>query len=91
MRALDRALRKQHAVVGKDRDGHAPDMRETTDERGAIKRLELMKLAAVNQPRDDLMDVIRRANVVGDNAVEFVRVIFWRARLACPGAGRGPA
>jgi len=50
-----------------------------------------MKLAAVDKPRDDFMHVIRRAEIVGDDAVEFVHVIFGWARFACPGAGRGPA
>ncbi len=76
MRAFDRAFRKQYAVIGEDRDGHAPDMRKAADQGRAIQRLELMKFAAVDQPRDDFVHVIRRAHVIGDNAVKFFGVVF---------------
>src|SRR3546814_16315509 len=52
MRALDRAFAEQHAIVGKDRDRNAPDMRETADERRPIGRLELVKRAAIADARD---------------------------------------
>jgi hypothetical protein len=36
VRALLRAFAEQHAVVGEDRDRHAPDMGEAADQRAAI-------------------------------------------------------
>ena len=44
MRALDRAFAEQHAVVGEDRDRHAPDVGEAADQRRAVERLELVEL-----------------------------------------------
>ena len=38
--------REQHAVVGQDRDRHAPDMREAADQGRAVERLELVELAS---------------------------------------------
>src|SRR5690606_39260509 len=48
MRALERGFGEQHAVVGEDRHRLAPDMREAADERRTVERLELVKLAAVD-------------------------------------------
>ena len=87
MRALLRAFTEQHAIVGEDGDGQAVDGGEAADQRRAVQRLELVELAAVDQARDHLVDVVRRADVVGDHAVEVVR----RARAgSAPGrfAGR---
>src|SRR3546814_11216564 len=64
MRVLDRALAEQHAVVREDRDGNAPDMREAANQRAAVVRLELVKLAAVNDPREHLVHVIGRADIL---------------------------
>src|SRR3546814_13164554 len=52
MRALDRALAEQHAVVREDRDGNAPDMREAANQRAAVVSLELVQLAAVNSSEE---------------------------------------
>ena len=82
MRALDRAFAEQDAVVGEDRDRHAPDVREAADQRGAVERLELVELAAVDDAGDDLVHVIGRADVLGDDAVQFFRVEVRRARFA---------
>jgi hypothetical protein len=49
MRALQRALAEQDAVVGDDADRHAPDMGEAADQRRAVERLELVELRAVDQ------------------------------------------
>ena len=43
---LTRAFAEQHAVVGEDRDRHAPDVREAADQRRAVERLELVELAS---------------------------------------------
>src|SRR3546814_7260564 len=53
MRALDSAFAGQHAIVSEDRDRDAPDMREAADKRRAICRLELVELAAVEDPPED--------------------------------------
>ena len=82
MRPLHRRFAEQHAVVGEDRDRDAPDMREAADEAGAIERLELVELAAVHQPRDHLMHVIRRAHVLRHDAVEIVGGELGRVRRA---------
>ena len=79
--ALQCGLAEQHAIIGEDRDWHAPDVRKPADEGGAVERLELVELAAVDQPRDDFVDVIGRADVVGDDAVEFVGVVGGGARV----------
>ena len=38
-----RALAEQDAVVGEDRDRHAPDVREAADQGRAVERLELVE------------------------------------------------
>ena len=82
MRALLRALAKQHAIIGKDRDRRPPDMGKAAHQRAAIKRLEFMKLAAIDEPRDYLMHIIGCADIFGDDAVEFLRIIFGRSWFA---------
>ncbi len=57
-------------------------MREATDERGAVKRLELMELAAVHDARDHLAHIIGRANILGDDAIEIARIKFGRLHIA---------
>jgi hypothetical protein len=81
MSALLRAFGEQHAVIGEDRDRHAPDMRKAADERAAIVLLEFVKLAAIDQPRDHLFDIIGRAHIVGDDGVKVISVEFGRARV----------
>ena len=58
VRALQRRFGEQDAVVGDDADRIAPDAREAGDERGAVARLELVELAAVDDARDDLAHVV---------------------------------
>src|SRR3546814_7220487 len=65
MRALLRAFAEQHAVIGQDRYRHAPYMGEAADERGAVKRLELVKFAAVDDAGDDFAHVIGGADEIG--------------------------
>src|SRR3546814_20195355 len=69
MRALDRAFAEQHAIVREDRNRNAPDMREAADERAAVIRLEFVKLAAVDDARDHLADVVGRADILRNDAV----------------------
>ena len=81
MRPLLRAFRKQHAVIGQDRDRHPPDMGEAAYQRAAVLRLEFVEFAAVHQPRDDFVHIVRRADVLGDQGVEILRIEFGRTRL----------
>ena len=81
MGALHRAFGEEDAVIGEDRHRHPPDAGEAADQGGAVKRFELVELAAVDDPADHLVDVIRRADVVGDNAVQLGRVELRRGRL----------
>ena len=64
------------------------------DERRAVLRLELLEAAAVDEPRDDLAHVVRRARVDRHDAEQLGRVVRGRLhRLRAPtgGAGRGPS
>src|ERR1700678_4578028 len=81
MRGLERALRKQNAVVAEDADGNAVTVCEAGDEGRAVERLELVELRAVDQPRDDLAHVELLLEVDRNNSVELARVVF---RLDCP-------
>ena len=74
VRALERRLREEDAVVGDDRHGIAPDVREAAHERVAVERLELGEARAVDDPRDHLAHVERRALVGGDDAGELLGV-----------------
>ena len=70
MRAFERALGKQDAVIGEDADGIAADMREAAHEGRAVELLELVQLAAVNDAGNDVARVIGPAYVVRDDAVD---------------------
>src|SRR5258708_25402014 len=72
MRALERGLREQNAVVGEDRDRMAVHIREARDERRAVKGLELVEIRAVDEARDDLARIERLARIGRDDAVELV-------------------
>ena len=56
-------------------------MREAADQGGAVERLELVELAAVDDPGDDFVDIVGRADVVGHDCVEFLGVVLRRARF----------
>ena len=81
MRGLERALRKQDAVVAEDADRHAVDMREAGDQRRAVERLELVEFRAVDQPRDHLAHVVLLLQIGRHDAVELAGVVFRLARL----------
>ena len=84
VRALERRLREEDAVVGDDRHGIAPDVREAAHERVAVERLELGEARAVDEPRDHLAHVERRALVGRDHARELLGVaggLLGRQRL----------
>ena len=79
--ALERRLAEQHAVVGDDPHGVPVQAREPGHQRGAVLALELVQLAAVDQPRDDLVHVVRGLQVGGHHAVELALVDLGRPAL----------
>src|ERR1700736_5180373 len=84
MRALQRTLAEQDAVVGDDADRIAPDMGETANQGLAVELLEFVELRAVDHARDDVTHIIRLAAVGGDDAVDF---LGRKQRLAAPRPG----
>ena len=44
-----------------------------------------MKLTAIDQPSDHLMNVVRRADIVGNDRIKVFDVILGRARFLDPG------
>ena len=74
MRALQRRLGKQHAVVGDDAHRHAVNPREPGHQRGAVARLEFVEIAAVNNACDDFAHIEWLARVDRNDAVQFARV-----------------
>ena len=89
VRALQRRLREQHAVVGDDPDRVSADAREAAGERRAVERLELVELGGVHEPRDHLADVVRMPRVARHDAVERLRR-HRAARARRAGGGRDP-
>ena len=91
VRALERGLAEQDPVVGQDADRVPVEVGEAADQRRAVERLELVEVAAVDEPRDELVRVVGLAHVGGDDAVDRVRVVRGRLdRLARP-RGRRPS
>ena len=56
-------------------------MRETADERRAVQPLELVELAAVDEPCNDFVHVVGRAAVGWDNGIDVLRWIARRLGL----------
>ncbi len=82
MRAFQRGLRIQDAVVGDDADRVAVNMCKAAYQRRAIKRLELVEFAAIDDTRDDFAHVERLARVGGNDAMQLRCVIQGFARFA---------
>src|SRR6516165_2803967 len=72
VRALQCAFREQDAVIGENADWIAPDPRKTADQRLAVKSLEFVELAAIDETGDDLPHLIRLARVRRDDAVDLL-------------------
>src|SRR3546814_5657384 len=79
MRALQGTLAVQYAVVRQDRHWHAPDAGEAANQGGAVERLELVELRSVDDAADHLVHIVRRAHVVRDDAVKFLRIELRRS------------
>src|ERR1700759_1735372 len=82
MRALQRALAEQDAVIGDDADRITPDMRKAANQRLTIKLLELVEFRTIDQPGNDVPHVERPAAVGGNNTVDFLGRKQRLARLA---------
>ena len=82
MRPLERGFAEQDPVVGQDPHGVALDPGEAGHQRLAVARLELVELAAIDQPRDHLAHVVGEARIARDDAVQLLRIHRWRRRLA---------
>ncbi len=54
------------------------DAREAADDRRAVQRLELVKARSVDEPRDDLVHVVLRPNVLRYEGVEIFRIVCRR-------------
>jgi hypothetical protein len=81
VRALERGLREQDAVVGDQADRIAVEPGEAADQGRAVERLELVELAGIDQTRDDLARVVGLLQVGRHDAVELGRVVERVARL----------
>ena len=90
VRALERRLAEQDAVVGHDADRVAPDVGEAGHQRLAVERLELLEAAAVDDAADDLAHVVRRAGVGGHDVVEGRGVERPAPPARGPPTGAGP-
>ena len=88
MRALQRALAEQDAVVGEDADRIALDVRKAADQRRAVERLELVESRAVDDAGDDVAHIVRLARVGRHDAVDLLGGI---KRLARSRASRDTA
>ena len=64
MRALQRAFRKEDAVIGDDADRIAPDPGEPAHQGLPVELLELVEFAAVDDAGNDLAHLIPRAFVL---------------------------
>ena len=69
------------ADLGEDGDRRTVDMREPGDEGRAIERFELVELGPVDQSRNDLVHVIGRADIFGNDPVQLFRIVNGVARL----------
>ena len=84
MRALQRGLAEQNAVVGDDANRITEDSRETAHERRAIQRFELIETTAIDDARDHFAHIERLARIDRNDAVELFRIVerlFRRSRL----------
>ena len=68
MRALQGRFGNQYAIIGNDPDQYTVDAGKTADQSGAIARLELIEIRAVNQPRNHLVHIIGDAWIGGNHA-----------------------
>ena len=82
VRAFERALAEQDAVVGEDADRVPVEVREAADQRRSVARLELGELGAVDDARDHVAHVVGVARIGRDDAVDRVGRPRRRPRLA---------
>src|SRR5271156_2527813 len=80
VRALERAIVEQNAVVAEDTDLEAPDAGKPANQRGAVGRLIFVKTAAIDQARDDLTDVELDFDVARNDTVKLFWIVVRRLR-----------
>src|SRR5207253_3726122 len=68
---------EQYAIVGNDADRKAHDVRETANQRVAVKRLEFVKPRSVYDSCDDLTHVKGLPDIGRNNSVNLSRVVKW--------------
>lgn len=73
--ALQRRLRVQGTVVGKDANLVVVNGGETTDQRLTVLGLELGKSGTINDSSNDLSDIVGDSQVVTDNTAKLSRVV----------------
>src|SRR5688572_12305556 len=78
VRALERGLGEEDAVVREDAHRTAVNVREPGDERRTVERLELVEFRAVDEAGDDLADVERDFGIGGNDSVE---IFGWIKRI----------
>ena len=74
MAALDGTVVEEDAVVGKDPDAVAEQVCIPAHERRAIGGLVLVEAAAVDEATDDLAHFKGLLDIIGEDAVEVIRV-----------------
>ena len=80
MRRLQRRFNEQHAVIGKHANFMAMNAAPAGHQGIAIEWLELMKFAAVEQPRNNLAIVGRYFRIAADDPVNFLDRVGGRLR-----------
>mmetsp|Transcript_51489 Transcript_51489/g.130060 ORF Transcript_51489/g.130060 Transcript_51489/m.130060 type:complete len:261 (+) Transcript_51489:808-1590(+) len=80
VRRFDSRLAEEHAVVGKDANGVALNVRPAANHGRTVFGFELMEARAIHDACDHLPDVIRNVRVLGDNAKQTLLVVQRRFR-----------
>ena len=74
-------LREQGAVVAQHSQGIAMHPPPAAHQGGAVQRLELLEVGGIDDAGDDLAHVEGDAQVLGDDAQQFLRVVLGRLKI----------
>src|SRR6202011_4191086 len=80
MRALQRAVAEQDAVIGKNSDLIAVESRKAANQRLAVTWLVFVETAAIHQARNNLAHVELHARVLWNDPVKLRRIVSGRLR-----------
>src|SRR5262249_34003216 len=88
---LERAFRKQNAIIGDNADRISPNSGETANDRLGVERFEFVEPACVHYARNHLADVIALSRIARNYSVNVLRVIvrFFGFRDATVGSPPG--